>query len=122
MKNFLLVFLGGGLGSGLRYLLSFFLQSKKSGFPFGTFAANILGSLLIGILLALFIKNQEWEQQYKLLAVVGFCGGFTTMSSFSAENIQFLREGNFGMFAIYIVLTIAICLLCTFLGFQLIKS
>ena len=122
MKNFLLVFLGGGLGSGLRYLLSLAFQAKKTGFPLGTFVANILGSLFIGILLATFIKNQEWEQQYKLLAAVGFCGGFTTMSSFSAENIQFLRDGHYGLFALYLTLTIVICLFCTFLGFQLIKS
>lgn len=116
------MFLGGGLGSGMRYLLSLAFASKKTGFPIHTFIANILGSLLIGILLALFIKNQAWEQQYKLLAAVGFCGGFTTMSSFSAENIQFLRDGNYGLFALYLVLTIALCLICTFLGFQLIKS
>jgi CrcB protein len=122
MKNFILVFIGGGLGSGLRYLLSLAFLSKKTDFPFHTFIANIIGSLLIGILLALFIKNQEWEQQYKLLAAVGFCGGFTTMSSFSAENLQLLKEGNYSMFAIYLVLTIALCLICTFLGFQLIKS
>jgi CrcB protein len=122
MKNLLLVFLGGGLGSALRYWLSLVFIAKKTGFPTATFVANILGSLLIGILLALFIKNQEWTQDYKLLSAVGFCGGFTTMSSFSAENIQFLRDGNFGLFAIYVVLTILLCLLSTYLGFQFIKS
>lgn len=122
MKNFLLVFLGGGLGSGCRYLLSLAFQGKNYAFPYATFAANILGSLLIGILLALFLKNQELESQYKLLAVVGFCGGFTTMSSFSAENIQLLRNGDFMQFAIYLVLTILVCLLFTYLGYQFIKS
>lgn len=122
MKNFLLVFFGGGLGSGLRYLLSIAFHTNKAAFPYATFIANILGSLLIGFLFALFMKNQDWEQQYKLLAAVGFCGGFTTMSSFSAENIQFLRDGNYALFALYLALTISICLVCTFLGFQLIKS
>lgn len=122
MKNFLIVFLGGGLGSGLRYLLSIVFQVKKTGFPYATFIANILGSLLIGVLLALFIKNQQWEQQYKLIAAIGFCGGFTTMSSFSAENIQFLRDGNYSLFALYLALTIAVCLLCTFFGFIIIKT
>jgi len=122
MKNLLLVFLGGGLGSLFRYFFSLIFVAKKTGFPMATFIANILGSLLIGILLALFIKNQEWTQDYKLLGAVGFCGGFTTMSSFSAENIQFLRDGNFGLFAIYLALTILLCLLSTYLGFQIIKS
>ena len=117
-----MVFIGGGLGSGLRYLISLFFHTKKYNFPIGTFTANIIGSLFIGVLLALFIKNQEWEEHYKLLAAVGFCGGFTTMSTFSAENIQFIRDGNYGLFALYLVLTIAICLFCTFLGYQLIKS
>ncbi len=122
MKDFLLVFIGGGLGSGLRYLLSMAFVEKKTMFPIGTFIANVLGSLLIGILFALFTKHQLWEQQYKLLAAVGFCGGFTTMSSFSAENILLLRTGNYFLFVLYITLTLAMCLICTFLGFQVIKA
>ncbi len=118
MKSLLLVFLGGGLGSVGRYLLTLIFNNKSYSLPYGTLIANVIGSLLIGILIALFLKNQDWEDQYKLLAVVGFCGGFTTMSSFSAESIAYLRHGDLLQFSVYLLLTIILCMAFTYLGFQ----
>jgi CrcB protein len=90
MKNLLLVFIGGGVGSSLRYILGKYLNSTQTGIPWGTFTANILGSLLIGIILGLAAKNDTLSQSQTLLIATGFCGGFTTFSTFANEIHVFL--------------------------------
>jgi len=90
MKQLLLVFIGGGFGSVLRYIIGKYLNNVESGIPYGTFAANILGSLLIGIILGLAAKNNTLSQNQTLLLATGFCGGFTTFSTFAYENHVFL--------------------------------
>ena len=84
VRNLLLVALGGGLGSVCRYLVS---RMVESSFPWGTFAVNILGSLLIGLLVALVGKGIV-SNEIKLLLVTGFCGGFTTFSTFANESAK----------------------------------
>lgn len=121
MKGILFVFIGGGLGSVGRYLLSRALNGSNGTFPYGTLAVNIIGSFLIGLLLAYFIINNT-DTNYRLLAVAGFCGGFTTMSSFSAESITFLQAGKYQYFLIYLTLTILACLGATMLGLRLFKA
>ena len=86
MKPLLLVFLGGGLGSSLRYGLGKYLNSAATGFPYGTFAVNIIGSLLVGTILVIAAKNDSISQNTMLLIDTGFCGGFTTFSAFFYEN------------------------------------
>ncbi|HCY81005.1 MAG TPA: fluoride efflux transporter CrcB, partial [Xanthomarina gelatinilytica] len=101
MKQLLLVFIGGGIGSVLRYVLGKYLNSYQTGIPYGTFIANILGSLLIGIILGLAAKNNSISQNHTLLLATGFCGGFTTFSAFAYENHIFLKAGDFTSFAMY---------------------
>ncbi|WP_299387740.1 fluoride efflux transporter CrcB [uncultured Lacinutrix sp.] len=122
MKNILLVFVGGGLGSVLRYLLGKYLNNAENGIPYGTFAANILGSLLIGIILGLALKNNTLSQNHTLLLATGFCGGFTTFSSFAYENHVFLKAGDFTSFAIYTIASFVIGFLAVFGGIYLAKS
>ena len=98
MKHVLLVFFGGGFGSVLRYLIGRYLNSTEDGIPYGTFAANILGSLLIGIILGLAAKNDTLSQSQTLLLATGFCGGFTTFSTFAYENHVFFKIGGFYKF------------------------
>ncbi|MGC6430888.1 MAG: fluoride efflux transporter CrcB [Jejuia sp.] len=121
MKQVLLVFLGGGFGSVLRYLIGKFLNSTENGIPYGTFAANILGSLLIGIILGLAAKNESLTQNQTLLLATGFCGGFTTFSSFAYENHVFLKSGDFTSFAIYTIASFIIGFLAVFAGMYLVK-
>ena len=98
MKQVLLVFIGGGVGSALRYLVGKFLKTSASGFPWGTFSVNVLGSLLIGILMGVALKNSSLSENQTLLLITGFCGGFTTFSAFAYENQVFLKEGDFTSF------------------------
>ena len=121
MKNVLLVFLGGGVGSALRYVVGKYLNSAATGIPYGTFAANILGSFLIGLLLGWSIKNHALSPQLTLLLATGFCGGFTTFSTFAYENHVFLKAGDFGSFALYAIGSFALGIIAVFTGMWLAK-
>ena len=121
MKSILLVFFGGGFGSVLRYIIGKYLNNTENGIPYGTFLANILGSLLIGIILGLAAKNDTLSQNQTLLLATGFCGGFTTFSTFAYENHVFLKSGDFLSFAIYTIASFIIGFLAVFLGMFLVK-
>jgi len=121
MKPLLLVFLGGGLGSSLRYGLGKYLNSAATGFPYGTFAVNIIGSLLVGIILGIAAKNDSISQNTMLLIVTGFCGGFTTFSAFSYENHIFLKNGDFGLFALYTFGSFILAFSAVFFGIWVVK-
>lgn len=121
MKSLLLVFFGGGFGSVLRYIIGKYLNNAENGIPYGTFAANILGSLLIGIILGMAAKNDSLTQSQTLLLATGFCGGFTTFSTFAYENHVFLKSGDFTSFALYTIASFVIGFLAVFLGMFLVK-
>ncbi len=121
MKQLALVFIGGGLGSTLRYALSKYLDSFESGIPYGTFAANIFGSLLIGIILGAALKNETISTNTVLFFATGFCGGFTTFSTFAYENHVFLKSGDFMSFALYTIASFVIGFAMVFLGMWLVK-
>ncbi len=122
MKQLLLVFVGGGFGSVLRYIIGKYLNSPQDGIPYGTFAANILGSLLIGIILGLAAKNDTLTSNQTLLLATGFCGGFTTFSTFAYENHVFLKAGDFTSFALYTIASFVIGFLAVFFGLFLVKN
>ena len=122
MKKLIIVFLGGGLGSALRYLLSKLITFKTNGFPWSTFCANLLGCFLIGILSGYLLRTQSENQTgFLLFATVGFCGGFTTFSTFSNENLGFLRSGDFLMFFIYSFSSLILGVVMVYLGIALDK-
>ena len=121
MKQALLVFIGGGLGSVLRFLFGKFLNPTTDGIPYGTFAADILGSLFIGLILGLAIKNNTLSSNQTLFLATGFCGGFTTFSTFAYENHEFLKSGDFTSFALYTIGSFTAGFLAVFLGMYLTK-
>lgn len=121
MKNLIFVFVGGGLGSVLRYIIGKWLNNSENGIPYGTFAANILGSLLIGLILGYAAKNDALTQNHTLLLATGFCGGFTTFSTFAYENHVFLKSGDFTSFAFYTIASFVIGFLAVFAGMHLVK-
>ncbi|MDG1374596.1 MAG: fluoride efflux transporter CrcB [Flavobacteriaceae bacterium] len=122
MKQVLLVFIGGGIGSALRYLVGTFLKTPASGFPWGTFSVNVLGSLIIGVLMGVTLKNSSLSENQTLLLITGLCGGFTTFSAFAYENHVFLKEGDFTSFFIYSIGSIGLGLAAVFLGLSISKS
>ena len=91
MKYALLVFLGGGFGSALRYMVGKLFQNTFETFPIGTLIVNVVGSLLIGFFLGFDLKNGGLSETQTLVLVTGFCGGFTTFSAFAMENQMFLK-------------------------------
>ena len=121
MKQLVFVFLGGGFGSVLRYIIGKLLNNTENGIPYGTFVANILGSLLIGIVLGLAAKHDSLSQNQTLLLATGFCGGFTTFSTFAYENHMFLKSGDFTSFAIYTIASFVVGFLAVFFGMYLAK-
>ena len=122
MKQVLLVFLGGGVGSALRYVVTRFFNNPTTGVPYGTFLVNIIGSFLIGIILGLALKNEALDQNHTLLLATGFCGGFTTFSAFAYENHLFLKSGNLTLLFGYTIASIVVGLLAVFLGVYMVKQ
>lgn len=121
MKQLILVFVGGGFGSALRFLIGKWLNNSGDGIPYGTFTVNIIGSLLIGVILGLATKSDSLSQSQTLLLATGFCGGFTTFSAFAYENHIFLKAGDFTSFAIYTIASFIIGFLAVFFGMYLVK-
>ncbi|MGB0981291.1 MAG: fluoride efflux transporter CrcB [Winogradskyella sp.] len=122
MKQLLLVFIGGGFGSVLRFIIGKWLNNSENGIPYGTFTANILGSLLIGIILGIAAKNETLSSNQTLLLATGFCGGFTTFSTFAYENHILLKSGDFASFALYTIVSFVIGFLAVFFGMYLVKA
>ena len=119
MKSFLLVFLGGGLGSGLRYLVTMSMNQYSKVFPFGTFTVNILGCLFIGLVLGYTHKENTLTSNQALLLATGFCGGFTTFSAFANENLELIKNGEIFNFSVYTIGSVLIGITAVFIGFYL---
>lgn len=119
MKQVFLVFLGGGVGSALRFLMSRALNPFLKNFFLGTFLVNIIGCLLIGLVMGLFTKGKLLTENQMLLLVAGFCGGFTTFSAFAFEKHSLLKSGEILHFSIYAILSIIIGILAVSLGIWL---
>jgi len=118
----LIIGAGGFLGTVSRFLTSRYVQSHIfTAFPYGTFIVNILGCFLMGLIFGLSEKGNIVNSDWRLFLTVGFCGGFTTFSTFANENLALLRDGNFFYFALYTSLSVFLGLFATYFGNLLIK-
>jgi CrcB protein len=122
MKSILIVGLGGGAGSILRYLCQKWVyQFYPHPFPWGTFFVNIAGCFLIGIFYSLSEKSAMFTPEWRLLLTTGFCGGFTTFSAFAFENLNLMRTGDTTYFFIYIVASVVLGIAAVLAGTAIFK-
>lgn len=124
IRNILLVGAGSCLGGVARYLLTRFVQSGTCGaFPWGTMLVNVAGCLLIGLIYGAVERGcGVLSDGTRLFLTVGFCGGFTTFSTFVHENYALLGEKNFVVFVLYSMLSFGVGLLCAHLGHVLVRA
>lgn len=118
--KYLVVFTGGGIGAALRYWLQGVVYNRTgAGFPYGTFAVNVLGCFVIGLLMASLEERFLTAPSLRLFLTIGVLGGFTTMSSFSYETLSLVREGQFTLSMANVGLSIFCCLSATWAGMQI---
>jgi len=123
MNPLLLIFIGGGLGSLSRYFLSRALQSSFfTGVPLGTLASNVLASFLVGLFFGYETCRGAGNPAWRTLIVTGFCGGFSTFSTFSNETLTLLKTGHYGWGMANLLMNVFLCLGATFLGFLCFKN
>jgi CrcB protein len=119
-REVILVFVGGGFGSTVRFLLGRWVNAWHSyNFPFGTLAVNIFACLVLGFVVGIADHRQLISPAARLFWTVGFCGGFSTFSTFSAETLTLLQGGFHFTTAVYITLSLLLCLAATFSGLYL---
>jgi CrcB protein len=112
--------LGGAIGTAARYLLTLAIQERASGgFPIATLLINISGSILLGFLMRYGLEGSTLSPELRLLLTTGFCGGFTTFSTFSYETARLLEGGEWQRGLAYITASVVVCLAGTFVGFAL---
>ena len=118
MKSVLIIFLGGGLGSSFRYIIGLLANhvNKSTPFPWATLSINLLGSLIIGVVTALFLKEIINKESHLFLAV-GLCGGFTTFSTFSNELFQLMKEEQFLISFLYLMSSILFGVIAVAIGY-----
>lgn len=122
IRNILIVGTGSFLGGAARYAISLLMKNVGKGFPWATLAANLCGCLLIGVLWGFFGRNSNDGSAWSLLLTVGFCGGFTTFSTFSKEALMMLQKGSFWSFAAYVALSVLAGIALVALGYYLLQT
>ena len=121
IKTILAVGVGSFLGGAGRYLLSLAIKGISKGFPWATLAVNLVGCFLIGLLWGVFSKNGTEGSNWALFLTVGFCGGFTTFSTFSKEALVMLQSGNLWGFVGYIAGSVFVGIALVALGYFLVR-
>jgi CrcB protein len=110
------VAIGSAAGGASRFALSNFIQQRSGAFPLGTLLINITGSLLLGFLMRYALGSTSVSAETRALLTTGFCGGYTTFSTFSYETIKLIEDGDYRRATIYVVASVVVSLVATVLG------
>lgn len=122
IRHLLLVGAGGAIGSIMRFgVQRLFMPWTPTHFPIGTFLVNITGALLIGIIWGFQLRHLSVDQSWNLFLMTGICGGYTTFSAFTLENIHILDNGKPALFLMYIAGSVIAGLLATYAGIRLMR-
>lgn len=122
MLNYILVSAGAAIGGALRYGISTYIQKNISViFPYGTLVVNIVGSFLLGMIMFYLNEKELIGNEFRLFLTVGFCGGFTTFSTFSYETLNLFRDSEFGLAIYNVLLNVVLCLLGIYLAYLISK-
>ncbi len=116
--NYLLVFIGGGLGSICRYGLNEALARYQFTFPWATFIANVLSCIVFGFIASLFLKGSIGIP-YRIFILTGFCGGFSTFSTFTHETFVLLNNQQLALAFANVILSLIACLLGLYIGMKI---
>ena len=119
--NFLAVFLGGGLGALVRYLL-YIILPKNCYLPLCPLTANFLGCFIASIVFTFFVYKSETNPLFKILLIAGFCGGLSTLSALSIEVLTYIQNGHYLRAGVYILTSLLICTISVILGITLVKK
>jgi CrcB protein len=120
VKDFLAISVAAIFGANLRYLLGrLSVKHFGLGFPYGTLAINIIGSFIVGLFVIWTTERVLIDSRWRLLVVVGFCGSFTTFSSYAYESMSFLEHGQWGMMLLNILGNNLLCLCAALAGMAL---
>ena len=122
IRDIVIVGIGSGIGGICRYLISLAMNHAGNGFPWGTFAVNVAGCLLIGILWGVTSRFQNVSPSLSLFLMVGFCGGFTTFSTFSKEGLTILQANNYILFSLYAIGSVVLGIMAVALGYRIIDK
>ncbi|PIR37441.1 MAG: fluoride efflux transporter CrcB [Alphaproteobacteria bacterium CG11_big_fil_rev_8_21_14_0_20_39_49] len=115
--------IGGAIGSVLRYFTSNYFNSVfKVGFPAGTLAVNVIGSLAMGLVIGYLVKTLPHSNEMRAFLTVGLLGGFTTFSAFSLDAVTLIQRGNISHAFIYIALSVFVSIMALFIGLQLTRN
>ncbi|MCY4161948.1 MAG: fluoride efflux transporter CrcB [Flavobacteriaceae bacterium] len=121
MKELLLVFVGGGMGSVLRYSIGLLIPSTTHSFPYPTLIANLIGCFFVGLIIG-FATTSQWIQgSLMIFFIVGFCGGLTTFSALIQQSFDFLNYSSYFYFFLYASLSFCGGLILVYLGSHLSK-
>lgn len=122
MINYILVSIGAAIGGALRYGLSNYIHKNQTIiFPYGTLVVNVVGSFILGIIMFYLNEKELIGSEFRLFLTVGFCGGFTTFSTFSYETIMLFKESEIGLAILNIFLNLILCLLGIYLAYIISK-